>query len=100
MNTYETISEAIRDLKKRGFRIDFNLGIDGIHTHKTPVSLVGEKFKIVEVYRFEGDTNPDDEAVIYVIASPEGYKGYLLNGYGVSSDSAAEELIKELPIVH
>lgn len=100
MTNYRTILEAINDLKKRGYSIDFNLGFNGVQSHKTSVSLAPEKFEITEVYRFEGETDPDDEAVVYAIESQDGHKGILLNGYGVSADPVNDEVIKKLSIVH
>lgn len=100
MITYQTVSEAISDLKKRGYTIDFNLGFDGIQSHGVPVSLARNKFEITEVHRFEGATDPNDEAVIYAIESHDGHKGILLNGYGISADPINDEMVKELAIKH
>jgi hypothetical protein len=95
MRNYKTISHAVNDLKKRGYTIDFNLGFNGIQSHKTPVS-----FEITEVYRFESSTDPDDEAVVYAIESHDGYKGTLVNGYGISADPVNDEMISKLAIRH
>lgn len=98
MISYNTISEAIRDLKRRGFTIDFNLKFDGMNPHETPFALSPEKFQISEVYRFEGDTDPDDEAVVYAIESSDGLNGVLVNGYGAYSDPVYDEMVKKLPV--
>lgn len=37
-----------------------------------------EDFDIIEVYRYEGDTNPDEEATVYGIESNDGKKGILI----------------------
>jgi hypothetical protein len=101
MHNYTTISEAISDLKKRGYLIDFNLGPKGlVLTDKVSHSLDANEFEITAVYRFEGDTNPDDQAVVYAIESKDGHKGILVNGYGISSDAVGEEMVKELSIRH
>jgi hypothetical protein len=100
MTDYKTVSEAIDDLKKRGYTIDFNVGFDGVQSHQSAISLAPDKFMITEVYRFEGETNPDDEAVVYAIESKDGHKGILVNGYGISSDPVNEQMIKKLTIKH
>jgi hypothetical protein len=64
MYTYDTVSEAVNDLKKRGFILDFNLGPEGLTCQGLPVPLKASEFEISEFYRFEGDSNPDDEAVV------------------------------------
>ncbi|HET9057500.1 MAG TPA: phosphoribosylpyrophosphate synthetase [Chitinophagaceae bacterium] len=100
MYSYDTVTEAIAGLKQRGYIIDFNIGYDCIVCHDTPLSLMPNEFKITEVYRFEGDTDPADQAIVYAIESKHGEKGVLVNGYGVYSDQVSDELIEKLKVVH
>jgi hypothetical protein len=99
MYAYDTLSEAMNDLKKRGFTIDFNLSYDCIICHETPMTLMPAEFEIVEVYRFEGATNPSDSSVLYAIASKHGERGVLVNAYGIYSDPVSDEMVKKL-IIH
>ena len=98
MYAYDTVSEAVNDLKTRGYTIDFNLEFDCIVCHSTPVSLLPGEFEITEVYRFEGDSDPADEAVVYAIESKHGHKGVLVNGFGISSDEVSSELVEKLRV--
>jgi hypothetical protein len=50
----------------------------------------------VEIYRYEGDTDPADEATVYGIASKSGIKGILVTGYGASGDTMSEEILAKL----
>jgi hypothetical protein len=96
MYIYDTVSEAINGLKKRGFTLDFNLTENCIvcHEHK----FDPQDFEIVEVYRFEGNSDPADEAVVYGIQSNNGKKGVLVGGYGPSADTMSAEMAKKLAI--
>ena len=97
MFTYDTVAQAINGLKQRGYTLDFNLKADKIVCdNETLVSLAPSEFEITEVYRFEGDSNPDDEAIVYAIESKHGQKGVLVNGFGISSDPISDEMIKKL----
>ncbi|WEK38174.1 MAG: hypothetical protein P0Y53_11770 [Candidatus Pseudobacter hemicellulosilyticus] len=98
MQTYDTVSEAVNGLKQRGYTIDFNLEFDCISCHKTPVSLRPDAFSIVEVHRFEGNSDPADEAVVYAIESASGEKGLLVNGFGPSADPVSEEMVEKLQV--
>lgn len=100
MISYDTVSEAVNGLKQRGYTIDFNLEFDCIVCHETPLSLLPNEFEIVEVHRFEGDTDPADEAVVYAIESKHGEKGVLVNGFGIYSDSVSDDLIEKLKVQH
>ena len=96
MISYDTVSEAVNDLKKRGFDVDFNLQENCIVCHDDKFNI--EDFEITEVYRFEGNTDPSDEAVVYAIESKTGKKGVLVNGYGISADVMDAEMAKKLTI--
>ena len=59
--------------------------------------LRANEFEIDEVYRFEGDTDPGDENIVYAISSiKENIKGVLVNAYGVYSDTISAELVAKL----
>jgi hypothetical protein len=98
MFTYETVTDALQGLKQRGFSIDFNLEQDRITCPVPLVSLRPAEFEITEVYRFEGNSDPADEAVVYAIESKAGHKGVLVNGFGPSADEVGEEMIEKLKV--
>lgn len=96
MYTYDTVSEALRELKARGYSIDFNLKENSISCNDE--KLGPDDFEIAEVYRFEGDTDPADEAIVYAIESKSGRRGVLVNGYGIYSEVMNAEMAKKLRI--
>lgn len=96
MYVYDTVSAAINGLKERGYTKDFNLEENCLVCHEDKYRL--EEFEIVEVYRFEGDSDPADEAVVYGIKSKDGQKGILVNGYGISADAMSSEMAQKLNI--
>jgi hypothetical protein len=96
MFTYDTVVEAVEGLKGRGYSIDFNLEPGRLVCHQTPLSLSPADFEIAEIYRFEGNSDPDDEAVVYAIESMNGQKGLLVTGYGISADGVGAEMLKKL----
>jgi hypothetical protein len=94
MYVYETITAAIKDLNARGYELDFNLEENCIICNEE--KFHPEDFEITEVYRFEGETDPADEAVVYAIESTTGLKGVLVNGYGIYSDTMNADMAKKL----
>jgi hypothetical protein len=97
MYTYDTVSEAVNGLKKRGYSVDFNLQEDCIHCDPTG-KLTPDEFIITEVHRYEGQSDPADEAVVYAIESKHGENGVLVNGFGVSADALSDEMVRKLSI--
>jgi hypothetical protein len=55
-----------------------------------------DEFEIVDLYRYEGASDPSDEATVYALASKSGLKGIFVSGYGVSADEESEEVLKQL----
>lgn len=49
-----------------------------------------EDLKIIRTYRFEGDSDPSDNAVLYLIEAKDGLIGYSLDAYGAYSDHEGE----------
>ncbi len=97
MYTYDTVVEAINGLKKRGYSVDFNLAYDQIICVDKIHCLKPDNFEIVETYRFEGDTNPSDEDVVYAIESKDkNVKGIITSAFGTYADSVSTELLQKL----
>lgn len=91
---YATVSEAIRELRSRGFTEDFNLSENCLVCH--PEKFNPDEFEIVDVYRYEGDTDPADEATVYAVESHSGKKGILVTGYGAITDTLSSEILRKL----
>ncbi|MFI5211947.1 MAG: phosphoribosylpyrophosphate synthetase [Ignavibacteria bacterium] len=98
MYSYETVTEALNDLKMRGFTADFNIQSNAIECRELNLQLHPADFEIVEFYRFEGDSNPGDEEVVYAIESKEGLKGVLVDAFGIYSDELSSEILDKLRI--
>ncbi len=99
MYVYDTVAEAVNGLKQRGYNIDFNLEADSINCSKTPLSLKAADFAITEFHRFEGESDPADEAVVYAIESKKGDKGVLVTGFGISAEGIGEEMVEKLRMI-
>ena len=83
MENYETVVAALNGLKAKGYSLDFNIAFDKIICNDTDICLNPHEFEITEVHRFEGDTNPDDEDIVYAIESKDGtIKGTMSSAYG------------------
>ncbi len=91
MYHYATISKALEELKAKGFTTDFNLKENEIIEN-------ADTFEIVHVYRYEGQTDPGDEATVFGIESKSGEKGVFVAGYDAYAESEAARKLYELHI--
>lgn len=88
---YASVIKALEELKSMGFTVDFNLLEQDIMDHP-------DNYEILHIYRYEGDTNPDDEAIVYGIKSNTGEKGVFVAGFAPNSESEAARVLNELSI--
>lgn len=99
MQPYVTLSETIRELRREGYTEDFNLQQNCLECRNGQFRLFADDFAVDRFYRFEGETDPADEAILYAISSGRyGLKGVLVNAYGIYSEPVTDELIEKLNI--
>ncbi len=95
--SYDTVSEALSGLKAQGYTVDFNIEFDKLKCASSGICLQPSDFEITAVFRFEGDSNPDDEDVVYAVESIDGkIKGTITSAFGLYAESLSTEMIKKL----
>jgi hypothetical protein len=87
MNTLSSILEKLR-LKK--IDNEFRWTPEGFSAGKGKAYQPHE-LKIVKVYRFEGESDPSDSSVLYIIEAGDGLIGYSIDAYGIYSNHDDEE---------
>ena len=50
-----------------------------------------EELTIIKTFRFEGDSDPSDSSILYLIEAKDGLIGYSLDAYGAYSNHEDEE---------
>jgi hypothetical protein len=91
MYHYATVSKALDELNEKGFTYDFNLHEEDIVKNPT-------KYEIKHIYRYEGNTDPGDEAIVYGIQSTSGKKGVFVAGFAANSISDAAQALINISI--
>jgi hypothetical protein len=98
MDTMSLVLEKLK-LKKQGN--EFFIHAEGLLVLKGKTYLQQE-IKIIKTYRFEGESDPADQAIIYVIQTMDGSMGYTIDGYGMYSshtDDLYSDFIKNTEII-
>ena len=97
----DTLSTVLEHLRQRHRYTEFTINAPGL------VWLSGklykeDEIKMIRTYRFEGDSDPSEEAIIYIIRATDGTIGYGIDTYGVyasHSDDVYGRFIKRLTSV-
>lgn len=98
MSSYPSLAPAMNALKEKGFDHDFNIEKDCIYSQKTGTYYKPEEFNVIEVHRFEGQSNPADSTILFAIETGRGDKGLLVDAYGADAHEVGPELKKKLNI--
>jgi|SRR5690606_5925119 len=97
--SFETLSQAVDDLIKRGYTTDFLIPEDGdcLLCQDNSLELSPEEFVIDEIYRFEGMTDPADESIVFAISSAKHQvKGLVINSFGADFGYRSSKLVEHL----
>ena len=91
MYHYATVSKALQELNDKGFTTDFNLEEDRIKNS-------ADDFEIEHIYRYEGESDPGDEATVYGIKAKTGEKGVFVVSPGAYSENSAAKVLLDMSI--
>jgi hypothetical protein len=99
MKSYGTLSETMNELRKEGYTEDFNLQQNCLECRNGRFKVFADEFKVDKFYRFEGPSDPADQAILYAISSDiHQLKGVLVNAYGIYSEPITDEMLVKLEI--
>lgn len=88
---------VLNHLHKGGYKTDFKVSEDGrLCTMDGKEAFTPEQVRIVDFYRFEGETNPEDMSILYVLETKSGLKGSITNSYGPYADEGIENFMKQV----
>jgi hypothetical protein len=92
----KTMASVINSLTKNGYETQFKVLKEGLKSLATEKVYKPEEVKISNFYRFEGDSDPADNSILYVIDTVSGEKGTLTDAYGAYSDAQIHSFVKEV----
>ena len=93
----ETLTDAMARLRADGYRIDFS-ATDGGQLRCGACGVRGnpEAMAIHATVRFEGDSNPDDEAILLALACACGCLGQYSAAFGPDTPADDAEVLRRL----
>ena len=93
----ETLIDVLNNLKKVGYDEDFNLKQNCIECRNGEYRIFHNEFEVDEYFRFDNDSDPADQSILYAISSEKyNLKGVLINSYGIYSEKITDEMVDKL----
>lgn len=92
-----SLTSVERNLNKEGYTADFTVADGRLHAMgNDKVTYTPEDVTIVDFYRFEGESNPDDMSILYVIEATDGVKGTMSSAFGTYADTDVDDFLRQV----
>jgi hypothetical protein len=92
----KTLVACTDKLNKLGFTTQFQARDNGLISLESENIFFPDEVEIVDFYRFEGESDPEDSAILYAIQTQTGERGTLTDAYGLYNDTKVTEFIKQV----
>ncbi|MGS0747839.1 hypothetical protein [Halpernia sp. GG3] len=97
-----TLSQVMNKLAQKGIVREFRMNDKGeMRLTNFEKNYEPSDLSIFKTFRFEGDSNPGDNAVLYVAEDNEGNKGMIIDSYGAESNYPGDSwgnFLRDIPV--
>lgn len=95
-----TLSTCMASVVKQGYIDNFEIDGQQLKAPSTGKGYTTKEVKIDDFYRFEGASDPADNAVLYAMTTNDGTKGIIIDSYGTYHNDELNKFIKEVQEIH
>jgi len=92
----KSLATCVNRIINEGYTEDFKITEQGLESPNKQKNYKPEQIQIINFFRFEGMSAPDDNAVLYVIETADGTKGTLIDAYGIYNDTRIGRFMKDV----
>ena len=79
----KTLVSCMNSLQEKGYKENFVMDEKGLKGMESEKIYQPEDIKITDFYRFEGESDPGDNSILYAIESNDGTRGIIADAFGV-----------------
>ena len=92
-----TVWQTLAALQRAGYTEALHVEGGGVHVLSEGVICPAGEFAVEAIYRFEGETDPADEAIVLALRhAPSGAQGALVMSYGAQVTPEENAVIVQL----
>ena len=89
----KTLVDCHKKMMDDGYKEDFIIDDGLLKCVKSDKKYHPNEVSIINFYRFEGQTDPEDSSIMYVIEATDGTKGTIIDAYGAYADAGVSDFI-------
>lgn len=90
------MEKCLNKLEADGYTVHYKVEKGKLHDLTNDKNYKAKEVKVVNFYRFEGITDPEDMSILYAIETSDGKKGTLADAYGLYADEATTTFMQEV----
>jgi hypothetical protein len=94
----DTLAEEMARLHDDGWTAQITAVAAGLECGRCAAVSDPEDVEVDDVFRFEGDSNPGDEAILFAITPACGHRGTLAASYGPDTPAEVTAVVTRLPL--
>jgi len=98
MNQYDTVIDATKNLRRRGYTVDFVLKDGKMKNPDTDKRYEPSDMCVDEFHRFEGISNPADSSIVFAVSCKDDTKGLVVSAYGANASEKLDAFMDEVPV--
>lgn len=101
MEPMATLSQVMEKLKNKNITNEIRVNEYNEIVDSNNEKIKAENLTIIKTFRFEGDSNPSDNAALYLTKDSEGNFAYIIDSYGAYSDHEGpkfDEFLKSIKV--
>ncbi len=92
-----SLSMVMSKAVKNGYTESFKVGSRGLMPQSDSERVyTPEQIQVINFYRFEGESDPGDNAIMYQIETSDGLKGVLVDAYGMYADEKVNVFMQQV----
>lgn len=92
-----SLLEALDELRLMGFGASFEYDHGKLRCVESGSRYEPDDVRVLDIRRFEGQSDPDDLAVLYVLKTLDGKEGVFVDAFGPQADPGAGEFLSHVP---
>jgi hypothetical protein len=92
----KTLASCLNKLVLDGYTENFKVTESGLKALSNEEVFKPEEVHVVNFFRFEGESDPADNSILYAIETSSGLKGTLNDAYGPYSDPNVSKFMKQV----
>ena len=92
----KSLVTCLNRIVAEGYKEDFKVTDNGLEALQQGKRYKANQIAILNFFRFEGASDPEDNAILYVIQTNDGIKGTLIDAYGLYSDQRISRFLDEV----